>query len=171
MSECAPVRVLFVCLGNICRSPLAEGVFRAVVKEQGLLDRFKIDSAGTGAWHAGQAPDRRMRQTASRHGVRLEDIRARQFKQADLADYDHIYAMDRHNLNDIVSLDKDDRFTNRVSLFRDWDPNPENREVPDPYYGGQDGFEEVFRIVDRTSRALLNVLARENSLPLSGDLI
>ena len=164
MSHCAPVRVLFVCLGNICRSPLAEGVFQAAIDKQGLSDRFKIDSAGTGAWHAGQAPDRRMRKTALSHGIQLDDLRARQFTVADLGGFDHIYAMDAHNLNDMLSLDRDTAFGSRVSLFRDLDPEPGDGQVPDPYYGGTDGFEEGFRIVDRTCEALRLELAKEYAL-------
>ena len=150
-----PVRVLFVCLGNICRSPLAEGVFRDKVEAAGLSDRIEIDSAGTGAWHAGEPPDRRMIATAKGHGVDIAQQRARQFVDTDLADYDHILAMDKSNLHDILYLDEGQDFGQRVTLFRQWDPEPGTYEVPDPYYGGPEGFEEVYRIVDRTAENLL----------------
>ena len=150
-----PVRVLFVCLGNICRSPLAEGVFRDKVEAAGLSDRIEIDSAGTGAWHAGEPPDRRMIATAKGHGVDITQQRARQFVDTDLADYDHILAMDKSNLHDILYLDEGQDFGQRVTLFRQWDPEPGTYEVPDPYYGGPEGFEEVYRMVDRTAENLL----------------
>lgn len=150
-----PVRVLFVCLGNICRSPLAEGVFRDKVEAAGLSDRIEIDSAGTGAWHAGEPPDRRMIATAKGHGVDIAQQRARQFVDTDLADYDHILAMDKSNLHDILYLDEGQDFGQRVTLFRQWDPEPGTYEVPDPYYGGPEGFEDVYRIVDRTAENLL----------------
>ena len=150
-----PVRVLFVCLGNICRSPLAEAVFRDKVEAAGLSDRIEIDSAGTGAWHAGEPPDRRMIATAKGHGVDITQQRARQFVDTDLADYDHILAMDKSNLHDILYLDEGQDFGQRVTLFRQWDPEPGTYEVPDPYYGGPEGFEEVYRMVDRTAENLL----------------
>ncbi|MEM1270217.1 MAG: low molecular weight protein-tyrosine-phosphatase [Bacteroidota bacterium] len=154
-----PTRVLFVCLGNICRSPLAEGVFRQKVHEHGLDDQFEIDSAGTGAWHAGEAPDARMRETARRHGVSIDEQRARQLVSADLSRYDHIFVMDRSNLRNAQALDRSGRHAGKIRLFRDFDPNPGDRNVPDPYYGGADGFETVYQIVDRTSEALLRELS------------
>jgi protein-tyrosine phosphatase len=153
-----PVRVLFVCLGNICRSPLAEGVFRDKVRAAGLSDRIEIDSAGTGGWHVGEPPDRRMIATARGHGVDLSAQRARQFVDTDLADSDHILAMDKSNLHDILYLDEGQDFGQRVTLFRQWDPEPGTYEVPDPYYGGPEGFEEVYRMVDRTAENLLQGL-------------
>jgi protein-tyrosine phosphatase len=153
-----PARVLFVCLGNICRSPLAEGVFRDKVRAAGLSDRIEIDSAGTGGWHVGEPPDRRMIATARGHGVDLSAQRARQFVDTDLADFDHILAMDKSNLHDILYLDEGQDFGQRVTLFRQWDPEPGTYEVPDPYYGGPEGFEEVYRMVDRTAENLLQGL-------------
>ncbi|NBW94652.1 MAG: low molecular weight phosphotyrosine protein phosphatase [Bacteroidetes bacterium] len=159
-----PVRVLFVCLGNICRSPLAEGVFRDKVRAAGLDGIIDIDSAGTGAWHVGNPPDRRMMATAKRQGVDLSAQRARQFVDTDLADFDHILAMDKSNLHDILFLDAGDDFGHRVTLFRQWDPEPGDYEVPDPYYGGDAGFEHVYEIVDRTAEALLKGLAAHYEL-------
>ena len=150
-----PIRVLFVCLGNICRSPLAEGVFRQKVEEAGLLDRFLIDSAGTGSWHIGQKADRRMRATATRRGVDLDDLRGRQVHSDDLKHFDHIFVMDRSNLHDTLYLDPDGDHGTRVRLFREFDPEPDDYQVPDPYYGGPDGFDNVFDIVERTSEAIL----------------
>ena len=159
-----PVRVLFVCLGNICRSPLAEGVFRDKVRAAGLDGIIDIDSAGTGAWHVGNPPDRRMMATAKRQGVDISAQRARQFVDTDLADFDHILAMDKSNLHDILFLDAGDHFGHRVTLFRQWDPEPGDYEVPDPYYGGDAGFEHVYEIVDRTAEALLKGLAAHYEL-------
>ena len=159
-----PVRVLFVCLGNICRSPVAEGVFRQKVREAGLESFIEMDSAGTGAWHVGNPPDRRMTATARSRGVDISLQRARQFVDTDLADFDHILAMDRSNLHDILYLDTGGDFGQRVTLFRQWDPEPENYEVPDPYYGGEEGFETVFEIVDRTAEALLHGLVAHYNL-------
>ena len=152
----APIRILFVCMGNICRSPLAEGYFRHLVEEQGLSDRFEIDSAGTGPWHVGEAPDARMRSTARRHGLSLEDLRGRQVQRRDLYDYDHVFVMDKHNLHDTLALDPNGDHGTRVRLFREFDPEPEGYQVPDPYTGGQQGFERVYDIVERTSRAILD---------------
>jgi len=158
-----PVRVLFVCLGNICRSPLAEGVFRHVVAESGLEDRFEIDSAGTGSWHVGEPPDPRTSRTASLHGVTLEG-EARQFTNEDLERYDLILAMDRDNLHDILYLDPTGERSSHVRLFREFDPEPDDLQVPDPYYGGPEGFDTVYRIVERTARALLRSLVAHYGL-------
>jgi protein-tyrosine phosphatase len=153
--------VLFVCLGNICRSPLAEGVFRRKVGEAGLADRFEIDSAGTGHWHVGEAPDVRMRNTASRRGVDLSACRARQLKRGDLVGdlaYDHVFVMDKANLNDTLYLDPSGDHGTRVRLFREFDPEPDDYQVPDPYYSGPEGFDRVYAIVDRTAEVILSRL-------------
>lgn len=162
-ANATPIRVLFVCLGNICRSPLAEGVFKAHVDRAGLGDRFQIDSAGTGNWHVGQPADKRMLATATGHGVTLES-RGRQFGAPDFAQFDHILVMDRSNLHDVLFLDTAGEFNERVKLFREFDPDPGDYQVPDPYYGGEEGFEEVYRIVDRTSEALLASLVAHYGL-------
>lgn len=148
------IRVMFVCLGNICRSPLAEGVFAAKVREAGLAAHFHIESAGTGSWHVGDPPDKRMLQTASRHGVPLPS-RGQQFAYADFERFDHILVMDRNNLHDVLFLDRKERFSDKVKLFREFDPEPGDYQVPDPYYGGEEGFERVYQMVDRTCDALL----------------
>ncbi|MFV1980480.1 MAG: low molecular weight protein-tyrosine-phosphatase [Rhodothermia bacterium] len=155
-----PLRILFVCLGNICRSPLAEGVFRKHVAEAGLGGDVEADSAGTGAWHVGEPPDRRMRQTASRHGVYLDDIRARKFDRVDLDRFDLIIAMDRSNLQDILGMASPQQ-RSKVKLFRSYDESGGGQgDVPDPYYGGPDGFEHVFEIVERTSRNILSSVSK-----------
>ena len=154
----APVRVLFVCLGNICRSPVAEGLFQQKVNAAGLAADILVDSAGTGGWHAGAPPDRRMTATAARHGVDLSPLQARQLRRDDLDAFDHVFVMDKQNLHDTLFLDPDGDHGTRVRLFREFDPEPGDYQVPDPYYGGPDGFEEVYRMVDRTTDAILERL-------------
>jgi low molecular weight protein-tyrosine phosphatase len=154
------VRVLFVCLGNICRSPLAEGVFLRQVAEAGLQGVFQVESAGTGNWHVGELPDERMIDTARRHGINLTS-RARQFVADDFQDFDHILVMDRSNLRNVLTLSDSKESRHRVRLFREYDPEPGDGQVPDPYFGGAGGFETVYRIVERTSRALLSELTRQ----------
>lgn len=150
-----PVRVLFVCLGNICRSPLAEGVFRYQVEKAGLQHAFEIDSAGTGPWHVGELPDPRMRSLAKRHGVDISYQRGRQLQRTDLHEFDHVFVMDKMNLHDSLALDPDGDHGTRVRLFREFDPEPGGYQVPDPYSGGPEGFEKVYSIVERTSQAIL----------------
>ncbi len=153
-----PIKIMFVCLGNICRSPLAEGAFRRAVEAAGLQDRFEIRSSGTGDWHIGDGADERMIKTAEAHGLSLAAHRGSQFSADDLQYHDHILVMDRNNLHDVLFLDQGDRAGHKVKLFREFDPMPEHFQVPDPYYGGKDGFEAVFEIVERTSAALLRHL-------------
>lgn len=153
-----PTRILFVCLGNICRSPLADGVFQDRLDSGRLDGDYTVDSAGTGAWHVGEKPDSRMRATASHYGVSLESLRARKFIADDFDRFDLILAMDRKNQQDILSLARSDADRQKVRLFRSYDPEPEDGNVPDPYYGGEDGFHNVFRIVDRTVDALIEDL-------------
>jgi protein-tyrosine phosphatase len=163
------IRVMFVCLGNICRSPLAEGVFRDLVRKAGLESRFEIRSSGTGGWHVGEMADGRMRQTALGHGVDLGAHRGSQFGREDFHRYDHIFVMDKENLHDVQFLDREDRFGHKVRLFRELDPQPECFQVPDPYYGGPEGFENVYRIVERSARALLDRLIEEHDLKVDRD--
>jgi protein-tyrosine phosphatase len=152
-----PYKILFVCLGNICRSPTAEGVFQHLVNERELQPYFYIDSAGTSAWHIGEPANSKSRQTASKHGIELNS-RARKFEPADLEEYDLILAMDRENLQNIRQLDNQNRFSDKIQLMRDYDPQPGDDEVPDPYYGGMDGFQHVFEVVRRSCEALLDEL-------------
>ncbi|PJI49856.1 MAG: protein-tyrosine-phosphatase [Pseudomonas sp.] len=147
------MKVLFVCLGNICRSPTAEGVFRHKVREAGLEQRVEIDSAGTGDWHVGKAPDARTRAAALRRGYDLSDLRARQVSVADFSRYDLVLAMDSANLRDLKHLRGSigkaelDLFLRRYELEID--------EVPDPYYGGEDGFEQVLDLIEKACDGLL----------------
>ena len=152
-----PYKILFVCLGNICRSPTAEGIFQHLVNERGLQPYFLIDSAGTSAWHIGEPANSKSRQTANKHGIELNS-RARKFEPADLEEFDLILAMDHENLQNIKQLDKQNRFSDKIKLMRDYDPQPGDDEVPDPYYGGMDGFQHVFDVVRRSCEAMLDKL-------------
>ena len=156
MSATDATSVLFVCLGNICRSPLAEGVFRELVTQAGAAERFLVDSAGTGAYHAGEAPDPRSVAVADRHGVRLSGL-ARQVTPRDLEEFDWVVAMDKSNRMSLDQL-RGAASSARIVLMRDFDPESPGGDVPDPYYGGADGFTEVFEILDRSCRGLLHNL-------------
>jgi protein-tyrosine phosphatase len=149
------IRVLFVCMGNICRSPLAEAVFRNMVRERGLEDRFVIDSAGTSGYHHGAAPDRRSTETAQRRGIELTGS-SRQLVAADLRRFDYVIAMDGDNLREIRALEAAAGGRAHVHRLREWDPERSGADVPDPYYGGPGGFDEVHDIVDRSCEALLD---------------
>lgn len=142
--------VLFVCLGNICRSPLAEGVFRALVEEKGVSDRFLIDSAGTGAWHEGDPPDPRSIEIAAKFGIDISGQRARQVRSEDFGKFDTILAMDNDNLTTLRR--KGGQGSAEIRLFLNMPP----MSVPDPYYGGPDGFENVYRLVRSGSETYLN---------------
>lgn len=150
------IGVLFVCLGNICRSPLAEAVFRALVERAGLADRFDIDSAGTSSYHTGEAPDPRTVDVAKRHGMRVDHV-ARQVTARDLDRFDYVLAMDRENLRKLERATGGHRGRAEVRLLRSFDPEAgEDLEVPDPYFGGPRGFEEVHAMVERACRGLLD---------------
>ncbi len=161
MAELHHTSVLFVCLGNICRSPLAEGVFRHLVEERDLQDHFTIDSAGTGSWHVGDPPDRRSIEVAARHGIQLTG-RGRQIRPSDLHDFDYVIAMDRENFRNLHALGGEDSHAT-LSLLRDDDPSPEDGEVPDPYYGGVDGFDLVYDLILRSCRVLLDRILEERA--------
>jgi protein-tyrosine phosphatase len=150
------IRVLFVCLGNICRSPAAEAVFEHLVQEAGLADRIAIDSAGTGDWHIGEPADRRMRKAARARGITMRST-ARQVTAADFDRFDHILAMDAENLRHLHRLASPEH-RHKIRLFRNHDPDGTGQDVPDPYYGHADHFDEVLDIVTRTGRALLDDL-------------
>ncbi|EAV41631.1 probable tyrosine phosphatase protein [Stappia aggregata IAM 12614] len=144
--------VLFVCLGNICRSPLAEGVFRSIVSEAGLEDRFEIDSAGTGAWHVGNPPDPRSIEIAAQHRIDISSQRARQVSAGDFRRFETIVAMDRDNLAALKRLGGAGSTGLRLLL------NTPPQDVPDPYYGGPDGFEQVYQLVRTGGERLLQDL-------------
>jgi protein-tyrosine phosphatase len=158
------IGVLFVCLGNICRSPLAEGVFKAVVTQSGLEDRFDIDSAGTSAFHVGDTPDPRTLDVATRRGVRL-DHTARQVAPADLDRFHYIIAMDLSNLGRLERLAERVRGRAELHLLRAFDAAADgDLEVPDPYFGGADGFEDVHDMVERASEGLLEHIRSQHRL-------
>jgi low molecular weight protein-tyrosine phosphatase len=148
------VGVLFVCMGNICRSPTAEGVFRAVAARDGMAKRLRVDSAGTHDYHVGEPPDARAIASALRRGYDIRRLRARQLVPRDFARFDWILAMDRHNLKEITSQRPHD-YAGHVGLLLDFLPALGLREVPDPYYGGNEGFERVLDLVEPASEALL----------------
>lgn len=156
------VSVLFVCMGNICRSPTAEGVFRHVLTEAGLADKVRVDSAGTHAYHVGEPPDRRSQAAAERRGISLQDIRARRVSEADFAEFDYVIAMDRLNLATLADL-ADDIYRDRLSLFLEYRRGDE-QEVPDPYYGGATGFERVLDLIEDASRGLVEALRSRHGL-------
>jgi protein-tyrosine phosphatase len=150
-----PVRVSFVCLGNICRSPTAEGIMRHLVEREGLGDQIEVESAGTGSWHIGEKADRRARATAAARGVMLES-RAQQFGEADFDRLDYILVMDVGIKNALARLAPSDEARAKLHLLRSFDPaSPPDAPVPDPYYGGPDGFEDVFDICEAACRGLL----------------
>jgi protein-tyrosine phosphatase len=156
------IRVIMVCLGNICRSPMAEGVFRHLLAERGLDGRIRVDSAGTGSWHVGESPDIRSARTAAAHGIELAG-RSRQVRPEDFVNFDYIVAMDRSNLEDLERLRDGVGGDSALYLLREFDPEGgPGAEVPDPYYGGPGGFEEVFRMVERASRGLLEHILQEH---------
>jgi protein-tyrosine phosphatase len=158
------IGVLFVCLGNICRSPLAEAVFRALVDEAGLDDRFRIDSAGTSGYHVGEAPDPRTVAVARGRGITL-DRKARQVGAGDLGRFEYIIVMDASNLADVRRIAAGTRSGADVRLLRSFDPEAgRDLDVPDPYFGGPAGFQAVQRLVERACRGLLEHIRREHAL-------
>lgn len=153
------IGVCFVCLGNICRSPTAEGVMRRIVEQRGLARQIAIDSAGTAAYHVGELPDERSRQAASRRGIRLES-RARQFVVDDFERFDFVLAMDRENLENLAKLAPHEKKIDHLALLRSFDPLAgRGAEVSDPYYGGEPGFEDVLDQCEAACRGLLDAIA------------
>ena len=146
------MRILFVCLGNICRSPTAEGVMRHLLRERGLEDEVTVESAGTGAWHVGSPPDERSAEAARRRGIELLG-EARQVRPADFERFDLIVAMDRSNLRDLLDIAPDETARAKVRLLLDDD------DVPDPYYGGERGFDEVLDLVHDACERLIDEVA------------
>ncbi|MHB1513380.1 MAG: low molecular weight protein-tyrosine-phosphatase [Acidiferrobacter sp.] len=147
------IKVLFVCLGNICRSPMAEGLFRDLIEKRDLADRVHIDSAGTHGYHIGAPPDERARQTMARHGVDIGAFEGRKVDVVDLDQFDYVLAMDRSNLRDLERLGGGSR--PHVRLFLEFARASAEREVPDPYYGGPDGFEHVYALLEDAAAGLL----------------
>ena len=151
------IRIMFICTGNICRSPLAHAVFEHKVREA-EADGIEAESSGTDAWHVGEQADPRMRRTAADHGVKLNH-KARKLHRNDLADYDLLLAMDRDNLRNVLSLCRSESEREKVRMFRDFDPEGTG-DVPDPWYGGPEGFELVWSLVERTCTGLLEEIQR-----------
>jgi protein-tyrosine phosphatase len=151
-------RICFVCLGNIVRSPLAENMFLHLAKQGGVEHKYELDSAGTAGWHVGERPDERMRYVAARHGLQY-DGSARKFSRRDFENFDLIIAMDPENRRDLLRLVPSPAQQSNIHLLREFDPlgGPDD-PVPDPYYGGIDGFEQVYAIVERACRGLLQAL-------------
>jgi protein-tyrosine phosphatase len=143
-----------VCLGNICRSPIAEGILRHKLREL-KKDEFRTDSAGTSDFHIGEAPDSRTRSNAKKNGVDISDLRARQFVASDFDEFDLIYAMDQSNYANIVRLARNNRDQSKVKLILDEAYPGENREVPDPYYGGDEGFQHVYDLLDEATDKII----------------
>ncbi|ULG67838.1 low molecular weight protein-tyrosine-phosphatase [Marinobacterium sediminicola] len=153
--------ILFVCLGNICRSPTAHGVFERLIEQEGLSARFYIDSAGTAAYHVGKAPDPRTQAAAKRRGYPLEHLRARAVDMSDFERFDYILAMDDANLRELRSLCPRG-FRGHLGLFLDFAEGVKHKEVPDPYYtSGDQGFEEVLDLVEKASQGLYRHLLQE----------
>ncbi len=155
------VKVLFVCMGNICRSPTAEGVFRHVVKQKNMDSHIVIDSAGTHAYHIGESPDSRSQATAKQRGVDLSSQRARKVEAQDFDKFDYVIAMDHSNSEDLKSL-ADAGQQAKIHLFMEFAKDRDNTEVPDPYYGGGNGFENVFDMVQSASEGLLQHIMDED---------
>lgn len=155
------VRVLFCCMGNICRSPLAQGVFEHLVEREGLADLIEVDSAGTHAYHVGEAPDSRAQSTARARGVDLGGQRARQFSAEDFGKFDYVLAMDQGNL-EILRRSCPGEQQHKVRLYLDFAAERPEEEVPDPYYGGQSGFDQVFELVETAAYGLLSDIRRRH---------
>ena len=159
------VRVCFVCLGNICRSPTADGVMVSLVEAAGLADHILVDSAGTSAHHVGEGADRRSAAVARRRGYHLTS-RSRQFVPADWQRFDYVLAMDRSNLRNLQRLPGARSFSGTLALFRDFDPeSPRGADTPDPYYGGPDGFDHVLDLCERGCEGLLQHIRAHHSGP------
>ena len=158
--QMAKHRILFVCLGNICRSPMAEGVFRRVAEEAGMLDRFEIDSAGMGDWHKGEAPDHRAQAAALERGVDISGQAARKVELEDFDDFDLVLAMDGSNIADLYDI-APHAARQKIRRFLDYAPHLGVQDVPDPYYGGMSGFDHALDLIDAAARGLLAELTEE----------
>lgn len=155
------VKVLFVCMGNICRSPTAHGVFRALVEKEGLSQAVEIDSAGTHAYHVGSAPDRRAQATAQERGIDISDLVARRVEPDDFDLFDFVVAMDQDNYMSLSEICPD-QHVDKIYMFMDFADHMRTREVPDPYYGGPSGFDRVFDLVEAASEGLLQEIRQRH---------
>jgi len=158
------LNVLFVCLGNICRSPLAEGIFKKLVKEAGLESFIVSDSAGTSRWHIDEPPDTRSIQIAEKNGIQLEHL-GRQINRTDMNRFDYILAMDNENFEEILRLQHPDPFQKaKVMRMRDFDNQQSGADIPDPYYGGQNGFQIVYDLLEESLSNFLHTIIKEHKL-------
>lgn len=155
------VRVLFVCLGNICRSPTAEGVFRKLVAEANLAAQIAADSAGTHAYHIGDPPDRRAQQAAARRGIDLSGLRGRQATHRDFTEFDYVLAMDEENFANLRAICPGGQ-EHKLRLFLEFAPARREREVPDPYFGGEAGFDRVLDMIEEAAQGLIEHIRREH---------
>lgn len=155
------VSVLFVCLGNICRSPTAHAVFRQLVIEQNMQSLIEIDSAGTGAWHVGNPPDKRATQVAQGKGIQMRDLRARQVDFGDFYQYDYLLAMDHSNYTNLYEMALPEH-REKIHMFLSFSDEFAETEVPDPYYGGAEGFDHVFNLIGSASKGLLTHIKEQH---------
>lgn len=153
-----PVKILMVCLGNICRSPLAEGILASK-----LPKNFIVDSAGTGSWHVGHSPDKRSIAVAQKNGLCIDNQKGRQFKTADFDEFDYIYVMDSSNYRDVIQLAKTPEHKNKVHLILNELFPDENVDVPDPYYGAVNGFDNVYQMLDEAAEIIAKKLVEKHS--------
>ncbi len=160
-------RILFVCLGNICRSPMAEGVFRRAAEEEGVLHLFDIDSAGLGHWHIGQAPDTRAQNAARKRGIDISGQSARQVKHADFTRFDLILAMDGKNYRELVQLAPRE-LRQKIRHFLDFAPQMATKDVPDPFFGGPEGFDHALDLIEQAADGLLADLLKAKLAVKSG---
>ncbi len=151
-----PKKILMVCLGNICRSPLAEGILRSKLSKE-----YIVDSAGTGGWHSGEQPDKRSILTAKNRGIDITHQKARKFQKSDFDNFDYIYVMDNQNFKDVVSLAENENHKNKIQLILEEIFPGERVDVPDPYYGGQDGFEKVYDMLDEACEIIAKKLGNK----------
>jgi protein-tyrosine phosphatase len=156
------VKVLFVCMGNICRSPTAEGYFKHIVENAGLSDKISTASAGTHAYHIGSPPDNRAQAAASKRGIDLSSLRGRKVESADFSHFDYVLAMDSSNYTDLESVAGGD--TTKLFMFLEFAESYSEKEVPDPYYGGDQGFEHVLDLIEDASQGLLNDIREKHKL-------
>lgn len=160
-----PYKLIFVCLGNICRSPAAENIMNYLIEQAGQSSHIVCDSAGTASYHVGSVPDGRMAVAAGHRGIRLQG-QARQFQKSDLENFDLILAMDRENYRDILSLDSANRYRDKVRLMCDFCQHHREQEVPDPYYGGPEGFNRVIDLLLDACEGLLEYVVNQQQPPV-----
>lgn len=158
------IRVLFVCLGNICRSPTAEGILRDKISKRNLKSKIHVESRGTGPWHVGEPPDSRSQETAEKFGVDISDLRGRQFSAYDYETFDLILVMDEGNYRDVIRLARNEDEERKVGYLLKYLNRPKGLNVPDPYHGGLEGFPNVFKMIEEACEGLLESLRKEGRL-------